>query len=465
MLRYLTDAPEDEPIALTMLTKAGLSAWIEAQDDAAKSWLAACGFTAEADSFVRIPGPGGKVAGVVCGVAEDNDLWCLSALPAKLGRGSYQLDGTLDANRATQLCTGWALGTYRFDRYKSKGDPSMATLVWPAQADRDEVARTAGATALVRDLINTPANDLGPAELADAAIALGAEHGAKVRVIVGDDLLAENYPAIHAVGKGSDRPPRLIDLRWQPAGSGDDLPRLTVVGKGVVFDSGGLDLKPSAAMKQMKKDMGGAAHALGLCRMIMMANLPVRLRMLVPAVENSVSGSAFRPMDVLQTRKGLTVEVGNTDAEGRLVLCDALAEACSEKPDLLLDFATLTGAARVALGTDIAVMFCNQDAVAEELLGCSVAEADPMWRLPLHRPYAKSLASKVADTNSIGDHGFAGAILAALFLDKFVPAATPWVHLDVFGWTNAGRPGRPVGGEAFGMRAAFRMVRQRFGRG
>jgi leucyl aminopeptidase len=464
MLSYLTDAPKDEAIPLTMLTKAGLSAWMEGQDDTVKTWAAACAFTAEADSFLRIPGPGGKVAHVVCGVAEDEDPWTLSALPAKLGRGTYRLDADLDRNRATQLCVGWGLGTYRFDRYKPQRDQSLATLVWPAQADRDEVARMVEATALVRDLVNTPANDLGPAELADVAVALGAEHGAQVRVIVGDDLLAENYPAIHAVGKGSERPPRLIDLRWQPRGSGSDLPKVSVVGKGVVFDSGGLDLKPSASMKLMKKDMGGAAHALGLCRMIMQANLPVRLRMLIPAVENSVSGASFRPLDVLKTRKGLTVEVGNTDAEGRLVLCDALAEACSESPDLLLDFATLTGAARVALGTDIAVMFCNQDALAAELQGCSVAESDPMWRLPLYRPYAKGLASKVADTNSIAEHGFAGAIVAALFLEKFVPAATPWVHLDIFAWNSSARPGRPVGGEAFGMRAAFRLLRQRFGR-
>jgi leucyl aminopeptidase len=465
MLRYLTDAPKDEAIPLTLVSKAGLSAWIESQDEITKTWIAACGFTGEADSFLRIPGPGGKVARVLCGAAENDDLWSLAALPAKLGRGTYRLDAELDRGRATQLCTGWALGTYRFQRYKPQHDDAMAALVWPASADRDEVARTAGATALVRDLVNTPANDLGPAELAEAAIVLGDEHGAQVRVIVGDDLLSENYPTIHAVGRGSERPPRLVDLRWQPHGSGGDLPRVTVVGKGVVFDSGGLDLKPSASMKLMKKDMGGAAHALGLCRMIMMAGLPVRLRLLIPAVENSVSGSAFRPLDVLKTRKGLTVEVGNTDAEGRLVLCDALAEACTESPDLLIDFATLTGAARVALGTDIAVMFCNQDALAEELQGCSVAESDPMWRLPLYRPYAKGLASKVADTNSIAEHGFAGAIVAALFLEKFVPAATPWVHLDIFGWNNSARPGRPVGGEAFGIRSAFRLVRQRFGRG
>jgi leucyl aminopeptidase len=465
LLRYLTDAPKEEAIPLTMVTKTGLSAWVEGQDEVTRTWLAACGFTGEPDGFVRVPGPGGKVVRVVCGVAESDDVWSLAALPSKLGRGTYRLDAELDRGRATQLCMGWALGTYRFDRYKPQHEDNMATLVWPSQADREEVARTVGATALVRDLVTTPANDLGPAELAEAAIVLGAEHGAQVRVIVGDDLLAENYPAIHAVGKGSDRSPRLIDLRWQPPGTGTDLPRVTVIGKGVVFDSGGLDLKPSASMKLMKKDMGGAAHALGLCRMIMQAGLPVRLRMLIPAVENLISGSAFRPLDVLKTRKGITVEVGNTDAEGRLVLCDALAEACSENPDLVVDFATLTGAARVALGTDIAVMFCNQDAVAEELLGCSTAENDPIWRLPLYRPYAKGLSSKVADTNSIAEHGFAGAIIAALFLEKFVPAATPWVHLDIFAWNQTARPGRPVGGEAFAIRSLFRLVRQRFARG
>jgi leucyl aminopeptidase len=464
MLRYLTDASKDDAIPLTMVTKAGLGAWVESQDEDARAWIGGCGFNGEADSFLRIPGPGGKVTRVLCGVTEGDDLWSLAALPAKLGKGTYWLDAELDRTRANQLCTGWALGTYRFDRYKAQREDSTATLVWPAQADRDEVARAVKATAMVRDLVNTPANDLGPEELAAAAVALGAEHGAEVRVIVGDALLHENYPAIHAVGKGSDRPPRLVDMRWQPAGSGKDLPRVTVVGKGVVFDSGGLDLKPSAAMKLMKKDMGGAAHALALAHMVMSAGLPVRLRVLVPSVENSVSGSAYRPLDVLATRKGITVEVGNTDAEGRLVLCDALADACSESPDLLIDYATLTGAARVALGTDIAVMFCNDEVLAEELHACSLTENDPMWRLPLYRPYAKALSSKVADTNTVAEHGFAGAIIGALFLEKFVPASTPWVHLDVFGWNPSARPGRPAGGEAFAVRAAFRLLRQRYGR-
>jgi leucyl aminopeptidase len=470
MLRYLTDASKDDAIPLTMVTKASLGAWVEGQDEATKAWITACGFTGEAESLLRVPGPGGKVARVLCGVGEGDDLWSLAAFPTKLGKGTYRLDAELDRARANQLCTGWALGTYRFDRYKDRDrdkaqrEDTTATLVWPAQADRDDVARAVRATAMVRDLVNTPANDLGPEELAAAAVALATAHDAAARVIVGDVLLEENYPAIHAVGKGSVRPPRLVDIRWQPVGSGKDLPRVTVVGKGVVFDSGGLDLKPSAAMKLMKKDMGGAAHALALAEMVMSAKLPVQLRVLIPAVENSISGSAYRPLDVLATRKGLTVEVGNTDAEGRLVLCDALADACTEKPDLLLDYATLTGAARVALGTDIAVMFCNDEVLAEELHACSITENDPMWRLPLYRPYAKGLASKVADTNTVAEHGFAGAIIGALFLEKFVPASTPWVHLDVFAWNPTARPGRPVGGDAFGVRAAFRLLRQRYGR-
>ncbi|WP_428264423.1 leucyl aminopeptidase family protein [Haliangium sp.] len=468
MLTYLSDAAAGDITPLTVLTSAALRTWREGQPDAVKAWIDATGFNAEPDSVLLLPGPDGGVARALCGVEEPLGPWSLAAAPAKLGRGLYRLDPTpdlmLDRHIATQLCLGWALGTYRFSRYKSKDTATYATLVWPEHADRKQVARAVEAIALVRNLVNTPAGDLGPAELAEAAVNLGAEHGAEVRVIVGNDLLDEGYPAIYAVGKGSSRAPRLIDLRWQPPGSGDDLPKVSVVGKGVVFDSGGLDIKPAASMKLMKKDMGGAAHALGLCSMIMDAGLPVRLRMLVPAVENAVSDTAFHPLDVLETRKGITVEVGNTDAEGRLVLCDALADADADEPELIVDFATLTGAARVALGPELAAMFCNDDTLADELLGHSLAEADPMWRLPLHRPYAKWLASKVADTNNVGESRFGDAIVAALFLDKFVRATTPWLHFDVYAWNPSDRPGRPAGGEAFAIRAVYRLLHQRYGR-
>jgi len=307
----------------------------------------------------------------------------------------------------------------------------------------------------VRDLINTPAGDLGPAELATAARKLAKAHGGRLSVIAGDALLKRNYPAIHAVGRASAKAPRLIDLRWGRRG-----PKVTLVGKGVCFDSGGLDLKSAAGMKLMKKDMGGAAHVLGLASMVMAAGLPLRLRVLVPAVENSVSGDAFRPLDVLETRKGLTVEVGNTDAEGRLVLCDALAESSREKPDLLIDFATLTGAARVALGTGLPALFCNDEALAGTLLGHGLARHDPLWRLPLHRPYRASLDSPVADLNNISDGPYGGAITAALFLEAFVGDGVPWAHVDLMAWNTGASPGRPQGGEAMGLRAVYGAIEQ-----
>jgi leucyl aminopeptidase len=328
-------------------------------------------------------------------------------------------------------------------------------LVWPKGADRAAVTRAVEAIFLVRDLINTPASDMGPAELAEAAGALARKHGARESVVVGDALIKGNFPAVYGVGRASARAPRLIDLRWGGGG-----PRVAVVGKGVCFDSGGLDLKSASNMKLMKKDMGGAAHALGLADMIMGAGLEVRLRVLVPAVENSVSGNALRPLDVLQTRKGATVEVGNTDAEGRLILCDALYEADRDEPDLLIDFATLTGAARVALGTDLPALFCRDDGLAERLLRHATAQQDPLWRLPLYAPYRKMLESQVADLNNAPDSPYAGAITAALFLAEFVRPKTAWAHLDLFAWNASAAPGRPIGGEAMGLRAAFALVEE-----
>jgi len=360
---------------------------------------------------------------------------------------------------ATRAALGWALDTYVFDRYREKVRPS-AELVWPARADRAAVLRRAGGVGLVRDLVNTPSADMGPAELAAAARKLAREFKARCGITVGGDLLKKGYPMIHAVGRASDRAPRLIDLTW---GRPRD-PKVTLVGKGVCFDSGGLDLKGAQGMKQMKKDMGGAAQVLGLARMIMMAGLPVRLRVLIPAVENSVSGNAFRPLDVLKSRKGLTVEIGNTDAEGRLVLADALAEAVSEAPDLVLDFATLTGAARVALGPGLPAMFCNDDALAGELETAGRRDADPVWRMPLFEPYRRTLESKVADLNNIGDMPQGGAITAALFLEAFVASDIPWAHFDVYAWNAARRPGRPEGGEAMAIHAAFEVIENRFGK-
>ncbi len=464
MLPTLLATAGTATVPITPLTKAGLPGWLEAQPPATAAWVRALNFTAEAGATAFLPGEGGALARVLAGVSAPDDLWAFAGLPAGLPPGSYHIDADLDRRAATRAALGWALGSYRFARYKTaapaRPDGGFACLVWPRGADHGAVERAATATALVRDLVNTPANDLGPAELAAAAAALAEEFEAGLEVIVGDDLLDRDYPAIHAVGRASPRAPRLIDLRW----GRPDHPKVTIVGKGVCFDSGGLDIKPSSAMLMMKKDMGGAAHALALGRMVMMAGLPVRLRVLVPAVENVVSGDAFKPMDVLKTRKGLTVEVGNTDAEGRLILCDALAEADSEKPALLIDFATLTGAARVALGPELPALLCNDDALADALLAAGRAEDDPLWRLPLWAPYRKGLDSKVADLGNVTSHSFAGAITAGLFLQEFVSRETPWAHFDTYAWNGTARPGRPEGGEALGLRAAYAVIEARFGR-
>lgn len=448
-------------VDLVPVAKAGFDDWAAAQPAHVRVWLQANGFNGEAGQVCAVPAIDGSLALVLVGAPDADDPWAWAGLPAKLPEGVYRIVQPLTARAASWAAAAWALATYSFGRYKSRPDKTWPRLVWPEAAERGWVERVVEATGLVRDLINTPAADMGPAELAAAAEALAARHGATVRVVVGDGLLAENYPAIHAVGRAAatHRQPRLVDLSW-----GDETaPRLTLVGKGVCFDSGGLDLKPSSAMKLMKKDMGGAAHVLGLASMVMAAKLPVRLRVLVAAVENAVSGDAMRPLDVLATRKGATVEVGNTDAEGRLVLADALWEASADKPDLLVDMATLTGAARTALGVEVPALFTNDDALAADLAAASEVQADPLWRLPLHKPYRRMLDSKVADLNNVSDGPYAGAITAALFLQEFVAPGIPWAHFDLMAWNLASRPGRPDGGEAMALRALYAVIAQRFG--
>jgi leucyl aminopeptidase len=461
MVMTLIDAGPGEGVPITPITKERLVSWASSQPETVRAWLTGTGFSGEAGKTALLPGADGRLAGVLHGVAIDDPLWSLAGLPDALPEGSYRVEGSLNglfgAGGASQATLGWALGSYAFTRYKSR-TRGFARLAWPAEADRAEVEHLAAGIGLARDLINTPAEDMGPAELADAASTLAHQHGAKISITVGDDLVAENYRTIHAVGRGSARAPRLIDLTW-----GDPThPKVTLVGKGVCFDSGGLDLKTASGMKLMKKDMGGAATLLGLAHAVMAARLKVRLRVLIPAVENFVSSTSFRPLDVIRTRKGLTVEIGNTDAEGRLVLCDALAEADSEAPALIADFATLTGAARVALGPDLPALFANDDQLAAELLTAGEAAADPLWRLPLWRPYRRMLDSKVADINNVSDNGFAGAILAAIYLQEFVSDATPWLHVDTMAWNSSSKPGRPEGGEALGLRAMFRLLKLRY---
>jgi leucyl aminopeptidase len=364
----------------------------------------------------------------------------------------------LSTASAVQFAQGWAYGRYRFDRYRKGNSEKSQLLETAGSVDLDEVARINSGCNLARDLVNTPASDMSPVELAAAALALAEKYSAQSRVYVGDELLANNFPAVHAVGRASHAPPRLIDFTW----GNPSHPKVTLVGKGVCFDTGGLDLKPSASMLLMKKDMGGAASVLGLAHAIMDAALPVRLRVIIPAVENSVSGNAFRPGDVLQTRRGLTVEIGNTDAEGRLVLADALALADVEQPDLLIDLATLTGAARVALGPELPALFTADEKLAAGIMRSGAAVSDPLWQLPLWSGYDDEFSSKIADVNNASSSGFSGAIIGALFLRRFVAQAKSWAHIDMYAWNGKERPGRPVGAEPQCIRALYVYVKARF---
>ncbi|MBE7383238.1 MAG: leucyl aminopeptidase family protein [Leptolyngbya sp. SIO1E4] len=442
------------PIPILLVTAGQLNDQFTAE----KLWIDAMGFKAEPGTFCLLPGTDKGIAKVLVGRSNTSDLWLLGLLSQTLPPNRYALASQLTDTEATALTLGWKLGQYRYTRYKKDPQNSTAELVIPENADIAYIEAAIEATFLTRDLINTPANDMGPDNLEASARALAVTYDATLTVIQGTALETENYPMIYAVGKASESAPRLLDLRW-----GDvDAPKVTLVGKGVCFDSGGLDLKPAKGMLMMKKDMGGAAHVMGVATMIMKLNLPVCLRVLIPAVENSVAGNAMRPLDVISSRKGITVEVGNTDAEGRLVLADALWEACSEHPELLVNFATLTGAARVALGTELPAFFCNQSEMTQALETAMATANDPLWNLPLHLPYRDLLNSKVADLSNISSGSYGGAITAALFLQEFVKPDIPWIHIDVMAWNTRTLPGRPEGGEAMGMRAIFELIRQRF---
>jgi len=428
-------------------------------DAAQRRWLDTHGFDARPGGAILLADAHGKPARVLAGVDAADPLAALAALPMTLPEGAYQLAAEGVALDPVQAALGWALGAYQFTRYrKAKRAPAALAL---GAATLAAVQPLAEATALVRDLVNTPTEDMGPEQLGDAIRRLGKTHKAKVRDWVGKELLKANFPTIHAVGRASHREPRLIELTWGKA----EHPKLVLVGKGVCFDTGGLDLKPSDGMRWMKKDMGGAAHAIALAGLVMQAQLPVRLTLLVPAVENAVSGNALRPGEVVVTRAGHSVEIDNTDAEGRLVLCDALAYGAEQQPELMIDFATLTGAARVALGPDLPALFGNDDALADAALAAGKAVADPLWRLPLWRPYRTMLDSYLADFANAGASRHAGAITAALYLERFVPEGLPWLHLDTYAWNDADRPGRPRGGEAMGLRAVFALLQRRFGKG
>lgn len=447
--------PSEAGIALTIVSA---GAWEKARrgmNADTRNWCDANGFSGQPGRVLPIAGAKGAVTRVLVGEPADQDPFSLGKLCRSLPAGSYRLEGG-SCDQAL-IALGWCLEAYAFETYGKRASPA-ARLVCPSGVDRGAILRAARASYLVRDLVNTPASDMGPDELEAASLQVARAHKAKFTVVAGK-VLEKNFPMIHAVGKASPRAPRLIDFTW----GSPRAPKVTLVGKGVCFDTGGLDIKPASGMALMKKDMGGAANVLGLAQMIMSAKLKVRLRVLIPAVENAIAGNAFRPGDVLRSRKGLTVEIGNTDAEGRLVLADALALADEEKPDLLVDMATLTGAARVALGPDLPPFYTDDEALAGEIAAAGMAVNDPVWRLPLWQPYFRLFDSPIADMNNSGDSGFAGSITAALFLKRFVEKARAHVHFDVFAWTPMARPGRPKGGEAQAMRALFQLIHQRYG--
>lgn len=442
--------------ALFLVSRDGLGDWLKSQTQRARTAVEAARFEAKADTIVILPGDDPDAWSVAIGADPAGGPWGLAGAASKLPDGHYRL-----ANEAPgDAALGWLLAQHRFDRYREQPEPSgPRVLLTPEPARIDELVRIAQATALVRDLVDTGAGDLGPAELSDAAKAVADRHGATFRVTQGDALL-QGFPMVHAVGRAASaaRAPRLIEIEW----GNPDHPRVAIVGKGVCFDSGGLDIKPAGGMLLMKKDMGGAAHALALAGLVMDARLPVRLHLLIPAVENAISADAFRPGDILKSRKGLFVEIGNTDAEGRLVLGDALARACEEAPALLLDFATLTGAARVALGPELPALFANDETLAADMIAAAERVADPLWRLPLWQPYNEMLKSDIADVNNAPGGGFAGSITAALFLERFVSPSISWAHLDTFAWRPSTKPGRPKGGDALGLRAAWELLRRRY---
>ena len=453
-------------IRLVPVTRAGWPQFLKSASAVHRRFAAQNGFKAGTGEFLALPGRDGGIDRILVGMPEressdgaGNLFWAWAGLPLRLPAGSYRIDPEpQDATLATRIAIAWGIGSYAFDRYK-KAARLPAELVWPAKADRKAAESMVRADGLARDLINTPAEDMGPGELAQAAKDLAAECGLQAKVIVGDALLKQNYNLVHAVGRAAAREPRLIELAWgNPAH-----PRIAIVGKGVCFDTGGLGIKPDAGMKLMKKDMGGAAHALALTRLIVEAKLKVRLHVLIPAVENSISGNAVRPLDVIRSKAGLTVEIGHTDAEGRLILADAFARAGEEKPELMVDFATLTGAARVALGPDLPALFCNDDDLARSLLTTGLSENDPMWLMPLWQAYRARLDSKVADLNNVSGEPFAGAAIAALFLQAFVPAGVKWAHLDLLAWSPWNRAGRPDGAFVQSVRTVFATLRARYG--
>lgn len=457
----LTQTPQANATPIFLIGEEGFAEWAARSEH--RTWLGAHNFRGEKNKLVLLPNAQGGVAGVAVGLGkhtpgETLNLWHAAGIPERVPEGAYEVGTPLMDSEAAQFAYGWEYGQYRFERYRKPVERGARVLCVSESIDIAETSRLNMACSLARDLINLPAGDLTPDMLTQVAVDLAADQGGSCRRYVGDELLKAGFPAVHAVGRAAAAPPQLVEFEW-----GDPQhPRVALVGKGVCFDSGGLDIKPPSGMLLMKKDMGGAACVLALAKAVMEAHLPIRLHVVIPAVENAISGNAFRPGDVLSTRAGLSVEVGNTDAEGRLILCDALALADAQAPDLLVDFATLTGAARVALGPELPALFSSDRALAEDLVGVGQAVADPLWPMPLWSGYEDELSSKIADLNNVSSTGFSGAIIGGLFLKRFVNKGKHWAHVDMYAWNSKDRPGRPVGAEPQCVRTLYAYLKAKF---
>lgn len=454
-MHCFTDQKLEQARPITVVTPPDYNDWLNKQSDVVKQWLNTTDTKAEVGTVRIIPDAKANVSSVLVLLDSYTNFWGIGDLPLTIPTGNYYFEDNPKI-KLEHFALGWGLGAYQFTNYKQPLREAAKLVLAPEL--KNQVKEKLSSLYLVRDLINMPADDMGPSQLSSAAAKIAKECGAEFSEIVGEDLLKQNYAAIYTVGRACDDAPRLLDIRW----GNPSHPKLTLVGKGVCFDTGGLDIKTSKFMLLMKKDMGGGAHVLGLARMIMQEKLPVRLRVLIPAVENSVSGNSYRAGDIIKGRSGKTIEIGNTDAEGRVVLSDALTEAVSENPELIIDIATLTGAARVALGTELPAMFANNDALAQALIDNGIKEVDPVWRLPLFMPYREYLNSLIADINNDSSDVYGGAISAALFLKDFVPDIIPWVHFDISAWNYRPRPGKPIGGEAMAIRALFKYIKEKF---
>ncbi len=457
LMQYFYTDKNINSTPINIVLRSHYKEWQLKQEEQVQNWIASSGFKPEPGKHLCIPNTKGGLDSVLVITDQENTIWALGDCAKSLPEGNYHIAAKPENTDEESYLLGWGLGAYRYSQYKNTQN-KLSRLFISRPDDKNHLQALLEATALTRDLINTPASDMMPQHLLEYSELLAQQFGAELIDCSGDDLLQKNYPMIHAVGRASVHPPRLIEWNW----GNPKHPKVTLIGKGVSFDSGGLDIKSATGMRLMKKDMGGAAHVLGIARAIMHLELPVYLRIFVPTVENAISDNAYRPGDIIKSRSGKTIEIENTDAEGRLILCDAISKAIEEAPDIIIDFATLTGAARVALGTEVPAFFTNDNTLVEEIMQASEQTHDPVWQLPLHKPYRYLLNSDTADISNCATDAFGGAITAALFLNEFVPDTTRWLHFDVMAWNSRNRPGRPKGGEAMGLRTIVEFIRQRY---